>query len=302
MTPELSVVVPTFNRKDTVLRVLEGLQRQTLPAAAFEVLVVDDGSRDGSAEALKRCSPKFDFSVTKQENSGPAGARNRGIRAARGPIVVFLGDDTVPEPDFLEVHLRSHRESGARKISVLGYTGWPRERRITPFLHHINEYGLQFGYELIEDPESVPFNFFYTSNISVPRQALLEAGLFDTTFPDAAWEDIELSYRLARHGYVIVYRPGAVVRHHHEITFDSFRRRQERSGRAAAIFYRKHPELADFLGVGSARVERTGASLPLRIWAGLCQRWEIPGGRRAIDRVLRADYLRGLKSALSDAP
>ncbi len=302
MSAELSVVIPTFNRKDTVSRVLDALGRQTLPRDDFEVLVVDDGSNDGTPEILEHYSAPFDLTVMRQGNTGPAGARNRGVRAANGEVVVFLGDDTVPESEFLAVHLRSHREAGGRKVAVLGYTGWPRERRVTPFLHHINEYGLQFGYELIEDPDSVPFNFFYTSNISLPRRALLEVGLFDTTFPDAAWEDIELSYRLSQSGYVIVYRPGAVVRHHHAITFDSFRRRQERSGRAAAIFYRKHPELADFLGVSSARVESTGVSLPLRFWAGMCERWEIPGGRRAIDRVLRADYLRGLKGALADAP
>jgi GT2 family glycosyltransferase len=302
VTTELSVVIPTFNRKDTVLQVLDALGRQTLRAASYEVIAVDDGSRDGTPGLLTEYSASYGLQVLTQANTGPAGARNRGVRAAKGEIIVFLGDDTVPEPEFLEVHLRSHREAGARKIAVLGYTGWPRDRRVTPFLHHINEYGLQFGYELIVDPESVPFNFFYTSNISVPKQALLEAGLFDTTFPDAAWEDIELSYRLSRNGFVIVYRPRAVVRHHHTITFESFRRRQERSGRAAAIFYRKHPELADFLGVGSARVEITKVSPGLRFWAGLCERWEIPGGRKAIDRVLRADYLRGLRGALADAP
>ena len=172
MTPELSVVIPTYNRKETITRVLDALGRQTLPREAFEVLVVDDGSRDGTTDVLKSSPVSFDLAVMTQENTGPAGARNRGVRASRGEIVVFLGDDTVPEPEFLDVHLRSHREAGARKIAVLGYTGWPRERRVTPFLHHINEYGLQFGYELIDDPDSVPFNFFYTSNISVPRRAL----------------------------------------------------------------------------------------------------------------------------------
>ncbi len=302
MSPELSVVIPTYNRRETLARVLRGLDDQTLPSGAYEVIVVDDGSGDGTSELLKAFRGAFRLQTIAQKNTGPAGARNRGVRAASGEIIVFLGDDTVPEREFLEVHLQSHRAAGSRKVAVLGYTGWPRERRVTPFLHHINEYGLQFGYELIEDPDAVPFNFFYTSNISAPRQALLDVGLFDTTFPDAAWEDIELSYRLFQSGSVIVYRPRAVVRHHHAITFDSFRRRQERSGRAAAIFYRKHPELSDFLGVASARVEPTAVPVPVRFWAGLCERWEIPGGRKAIDRVLRADYLRGLRSALADAP
>lgn len=301
MTPDLSIVVPTFNRIDTLPRVLGALAAQDVGNSRFEVIVVDDGSRDRTPEFLRSYRALFPFRFFTQENTGPAGARNRGVQAASGPLVLFLGDDTVPEPGFLAEHLRAHAEEGSRKVAVLGYTSWPHERRVSPFLHHINEYGLQFGYELIADPESVPFNFFYTSNISLPHAALLEAGLFDTTFPHAAWEDIELSYRLFRLGYVIVYRPGAVVRHHHDITFASFRGRQERSGEAAAIFYRKHPELADFLGVGEALSVSRAASPWLRFWAGLCERWEIPGGRRAIDRVLRADYLRGLRRGLARA-
>ena len=144
--------------------------------------------------------------------------------------MLFLGDDTVPERALLAVHERAHAEPRDFPVAVLGYTTWPRERRVSPFLHHINEYGLQFGYALIEDPEAVPFNFFYTSNISLERSLLEREGLFDTTFPHAAWEDIEISYRLAQRGMKIVYRPAAVARHHHDITFASFRRRQEKAG------------------------------------------------------------------------
>ncbi len=93
-----------------------------------------------------------------------------------------------------------------------------------------------------------------------------------------------------------------MTRHYHDITLASFRRRQERSGEAAAIFYEKHPELGDFLAVPQAILYRNGgfvAGSLLPLWAGLAQRWELPGGRRALDRVLRRDYLRGLNRALS---
>jgi GT2 family glycosyltransferase len=301
LTPDLSVVIPTYDRIDVLEKVLQALAGQETPGRSFEVIVVDDGSRDRTAETLRGLCPPYPFRFYSQSNTGPAGARNRGVEAASARLILFLGDDTVPEPGFLAEHLKAHQEEGDRKVAVLGYTGWPAARRVTPFLHHINEYGLQFGYELISDPESVPFNFFYTSNISLPASALREAGLFDTTFPHAAWEDIELSYRLSRLGYVIVYRPRAVVRHHHEITFASFRRRQERSGEAATIFYRKHPELAGFLGVPEALSGAREAGPATRIWARMCERWDLPGGRRAVDRVLRADYLRGLRRGLADA-
>jgi GT2 family glycosyltransferase len=173
---------------------------------------------------------------------------------------------------------------------------------VSPFLDQINEYGLQFGYGLIREPDAVPFNFFYTSNISVLRELLLGVGLFDTNFPHAAWEDIEMAYRLTRKGMQIVYRPAAVARHDHPMTFSGFRRRQWKSGQAAAIFYAKHPQLASFLGVPQALLlkERPSWSLPLLAsWAALTQRWEVPFGRFALERVLKEDYLRGLKEALS---
>ncbi len=296
-----SVVIPTFRRSGTLLCVLEALSRQTAPPE-FEVVVVDDGSGDDTRERLAAYRPAYPFRFFSQENAGPASARNRGVREAGGRILLFLGDDTVPEAALLSVHARTHAEARPYPVAVLGYTTWPQDRKVSPFLHHINEYGLQFGFGLIEDPESVPFNFFYTSNVSLPRQLLLEVGLFDTSFPHAAWEDIEVAYRLMQRGMRMLYRPAAVARHHHEITFASFRRRQEKAGEAAAIFYAKHPELGDFLAVPQARALPERVPLPNRllpIWAALAERRELPGGRRAVDRVLREDYLRGLKRGLA---
>jgi GT2 family glycosyltransferase len=295
-----SVVVPTYRRPDTLFRVLDALGEQISPPD-FEVVVVDDGSGDGTFERLGDYRGPYPLRCFSQGNSGPARARNRGVQESRGSIVLFLGDDTVPESQLLSVHARVHAARSDGPVAVLGYTTWPRERRVSPFLHHINEYGLQFGYGLIDDPESVPFNFFYTSNISLPRHLLIDAGLFDTTFPHAAWEDIEIAYRLTKAGMKIVYRSEAVARHYHDITFRSFRRRQERSGEAAAIFFEKHPELGDFLGVPQALDFANGAGPREKVrawWASLGERWELPGARQAIDRVLRDDYLRGLARSL----
>src|SRR5262249_55573016 len=99
----------------------------------------------------------------------------------------------------------------------------------------------------------------------------------------------------------IVYRPEAVARHYHDITLASFRRRQEKAGEAAAIFYEKHPELGPFLAVPQAIPFRENGELrarAIRTRAGLCARGEVPGGRKALDHVLRRDYLKGLNRAL----
>ena len=296
-----SVVIPTYKRPETLIPVLDALGRQT-DAPEFEVVVVDDGSGDDTPRRLAAYRPAYPFRFFSQPNGGPASARNRGVREARGRIILFLGDDTVPEPRLLAVHGAAHAEERPYPIAVLGYTTWPRDLRVSPFLHQINEYGLQFGYGLIRDPEQVPFNFFYTSNVSLPRELLIDAGLFDTSFPHAAWEDIEVAYRLMQRGMRMLYRPEAVARHHHDITFASFRRRQEKAGEAAAIFYRKHPELGDFLAVPQAKLlpeRRTLAELLLPVWAARSERGALPGARRALERVLRDDYLRGLKRGLA---
>jgi GT2 family glycosyltransferase len=170
---------------------------------------------------------------------------------ARGERVAFLGDDTVPEAGWLEAHQRASEERLSRHpVAVLGYTDWHPRVRLTRFLRYINDFGLQFGYSLIEDPEAVPFNFFYTSNISLPRQLLLEEPM-DTDFPYPAWEDIELSYRLQRQGLTLVYAPSARVLHDHPTDFDRFTVRQEKAGYCAVVFHRRHPELGPFLGLTS---------------------------------------------------
>lgn len=247
--PEMSVVIPTHNRLEVLTEVMSALVRQE-GAPPFEVVVVDDGSTDGTADWLRGRSFDLALRVLTQENRGPAAARNTGVAVAAGRWVAFLGDDTVPAIGWLAAHRGAHRRHGDDPhLAVIGHTGWHPRMRLTPFLRYINEHGLQFGYALIRDPEDVPFNFFYTSNLSLPRDLLL-AEPFDLRFPYAAWEDIEVSYRLKKRGLHIVYEPSASVAHDHPTDLARFAARQERAGYCAVVFYRLHPELGGFLGIG----------------------------------------------------
>lgn len=300
----LSVVIPTFDRKERLVRTLDALraQRGDVPGGA-EVVVVDDGSADGTPDVLRARANAGEIVFLSVAHGGPARARNAGARPARGEILLFLGDDVAPEPGFLAEHDRAHREA-AEPRAVLGYTGWDRSRmRVTPFLHHLNERGLQFGYGLIADPESVPFNFFYTSNVSLPREVFLELGGFDESFPFAAWEDVEFSWRAVRAARAlrIVYRPVARARHDHPVTFAAFRKRQRRSGLAAAVFARKHIESAAFLGVAEA--ERAPSRRPALVSAlgkaiEILDPLGVPLPPSFYDKALRWDYLSGLKEGV----
>lgn len=293
-----SVVIPTYNRLDMLLRVLDALQKQT-DAPEFETIVIDDGSKDDTDRVL---ADRSDIVFRSQANSGPGRARNHGVSLARGRFVIFVGDDTVPEPAFLAEHARIHRQTNDdRLVACVGYTGWPRGGRVTAFMDYINDYGLQFGYRLIQDGSVVPFNFFYTSNISIDRE-LLAANPFDTTFPSAAWEDIELAYRLDRLGLKIHYNARAITRHYHPTTVDSFARRQYTVGKSGAIFYRKHPELGHFLGVHELETRKLADETQLerlRRRARIGERFRLLARSNVFETLMREHYLRGLRDGLA---
>lgn len=301
-----SVVIPTYNRLPVLLKVLDSLSRQ-VDAPAFEVVLIDDGSTDATAEKVRELRDggalPFRLTFESQQNSGPGKARNEGVTLASGRYVVFIGDDTVPEPRFLVEHAAIHRAAGDDLlVAVLGYTGWPTEERVTAFMDYINDYGLQFGYELIKDGTVVPFNFFYTSNISLDRELLLKHP-FDTSFPAAAWEDIELAFRLDKLGLRIHYTRKAVTRHYHPITVDSFARRQYTVGKSGAIFFEKHPDLGHFLGVhelSTRQLANDEKMKRLRIIAKLGERLRVLARTAVFERLMREHYLRGLRDGLEE--
>ena len=111
-----SVVIPTYNRLNMLVRVLDALEAQA-DAPPFEVIVIDDGSTDDTARVM---STRPGITFRTQPNGGPGRARNHGVSLAAGKIVVFIGDDTVPEPRFLAEHARVHREASDDAIGVCG--------------------------------------------------------------------------------------------------------------------------------------------------------------------------------------
>ncbi len=305
----LSVVIPTHDRKERLARTLEELERQEPEVAGgVEILVVDDGSTDGTRELLTGREREGRLRAIIAGRGGPARARNAGSREAKGDVLLFLGDDILPEAGFLTAHDGAHREAGAEGRAVLGHTEWDASRmRVTPMLRHLERRGLQFGYGLIRDPENVPAWFFYASNVSLPREAFLDLGGFDEGFGGAAWEDVEFAFRAAGapRPLRLVYRPSARARHDHPTTVGSFRARQRASGRAAAILARKRPDLAFALGVAEART--LGATRPAylrgaEILVRSVDPLGVPLPGRIYDKLFRWEYLAGLREALGEAP
>jgi glycosyltransferase involved in cell wall biosynthesis len=250
--PLVSVILPTFNRGQALELVLAAYERQVPAELPFELVVVDDGSTDQTPAVLERWSAeRYSIRRARQDNAGPAAARNRALDMVRGHLVLFSGDDIEPAPDLLAQHVAAHHELDDPCVAVLGLTRWPDRQPLTATMRHIDGVGAQqFSYRYLEDGEEYDFRHLYTSNVSVRRPLLeLEPSGFSTDFPAAAFEDAEYAYRLSGHGLRIVYRSAPVAYHHHHYDAGGFFRRQVRCGRMASIMYDMHPYLKRWCGV-----------------------------------------------------
>ena len=208
----VTVVVPTFNRKDKLLSCLEALARQSILPQEFEVVLIDDGSTDGTQEALRDRSFPFALRYYRQENAGPGQARNLGIQRARGEIVLFIGDDIMADERLLEEHLLAHAGTSEPGAAVLGHIDWPQSMTPNGVMDYVcGDAMLQFAYSYIPTAPALDHRFFYTSNISLKRQFLVDAAdagiRFDPRFRRAAFEDSEFAFRLMPRGLQHPLRP-----------------------------------------------------------------------------------------------
>ena len=224
---EVSVVIATFRRRDVVRKTIERLAHQTYPAGRFEVIVVDDGSDDGTGPAVEAMIPRMPFSLTylRHQNRGPGATENRGIRAARGAVVILLADDIHPTPALVESHARYHRNHPEPHVAILGRVLQSSDLPETVFQKNWDP----FKYYELDGATELPYWKFWACNISVKRQFLLDHGMFQE-WQGAAHEDVELGFRLSRHGLRILYSPEALAYHYHVETLEAAARRAYERG------------------------------------------------------------------------
>ena len=296
--PEISVVVPTYNRLETLEYVLPTLLAQDLARSEFEVLVCDSNSNDGTAEFLARVQIEHtNVRYLPGAYSGRAAARNAGIAAAQGEVVLFNDSDIFASPDLLSQHLRHHR--AARSVAVVGL-----EVQVKDFDDYAykREHPETRGFLHKPTRKRLPWLYFLTGNASVRRSDLLRVGCFDESFTGYGHEDLELGYRLERAGVTILYEPNAVNYHCQDVPHHDQKEKMRLAGRSTVRFYRKHPDFAVQLNLGMTPIS-LGLHSVLERTPGLLAFFDARSGRSkfARDLVQQYYYVSGVKDALRQA-
>lgn len=240
--PKISVVIPTYNRREVLSRTLPVILNQDISAEDYEVVVVIDGSTDGTVHMLRSLETRCPLRIIEQANRGPAGARNTGLRAALGGIVLFLDDDILCGPSLLRDHLASH--DGADTLCVYGpivpaVENDPRSPRAGSQKSRSDE--VQRLAPQSDPPLPHGEDAWATPNFSAPRSLLLAAGGYDERF-GCSREDLDLVLRLRKTGAKFRFQPSAVGAH---LCIKSDRevvREAARRPRSEILLCRTHPQ------------------------------------------------------------
>ena len=240
--PFISIVIPTSNRAVMLADTLESFAAQSIPTNRYEVVVVDDGSKDATPEVCRDFGSRMQLRYLHIENSGISAAKNTGILASRGRILLFCDDDDIADSHLLEEHLKAHKQHPEENIAVLGYTTWAPTLSVTPLMHYVTDIRrFLFAYGDLKDGQMLDFTYFWGGRSSCKRSFLAKHGVFNRQFRTIV-EDMELGYRLSKFGFRVVFHRPAVSYMARPLSFEEFCDRCERQGEALFRFSRLHDD------------------------------------------------------------
>lgn len=229
---EYSIIIPAYQAAEEIGDCVRALNRQTVvPRDRYEIIVADDGSADETATRAREAGAD---QVLVLPHQGPAAARNAGVEAARGEVVLFTDADCEPTPDWIEQMTEPFRD-----LEVAGAKGVYQTRQKELVARFVQ---LEYEDKYARMSRQDRIDFVDTYSAAYRRDVFLANGGFDPLFTTASVEDQEFSFRLARKGYRLVFVPQAAVHHRHDATLGEYWRRKFGIGYWKALLLRWHPE------------------------------------------------------------
>jgi glycosyltransferase involved in cell wall biosynthesis len=271
-TEKASIIIPTFNKIERLRLVLEAFNYQSANVEDFEIVLVNDGSTDGTEEEIKKIEVNYKLSYLSQKNTGRSAARNLGITAANNPLLIFCDDDTIPCIDYIKEHISAHLNSEdllvhgkIYNLPYLKYFKDPCRGILYPeyACNQINNLHKKLltikGIELLElidtqkritqlerqiisifenNIHNLKWLSFTGGNASIKKKVLEKNGFFDNRF-GKTWggEDLELGYRLFLSGCHFSYRHEATCYHIAHVRNNYL----DELKKSMMIFYSLHP-------------------------------------------------------------
>jgi glycosyltransferase involved in cell wall biosynthesis len=281
---DLTVVIPTYNRRQLLHDLVESLRSQSHPADRYEILIVSDGSTDGTDEiyATPLSSPTTRLVRQQKRGFGLSRARNFGLREARGRLILFIDDDMIADERLVETHVQAHAEP-PEGVAVCGQVKLATDLPDTPFCRIVIGDICRL-FKDTPEPEFLPFGLALSWQTSFKRTDLERLGGYAESFRSYGWEDIEFSYRADQEGLRFYYEPRAVSFHRDQRnTLSSHKERVRNASRMAPVLFEHHPALRTLLPMyadkGPINWRSDGAGL---IWRKMLRRLLATGPLRGV--------------------
>lgn len=223
-------MIPAYNRPARLQGCVDALAKLNAPQGGFEAVVVDDGSDAPLADAIN-VPDGLTLRISRQDNAGPASARNRGVKEARGSWIAFTDDDCLPHPGWLTAFDQAAQEHGRALVGGHTHNALTRcapaaaSQLLIDYLHH-------YFNEATGSP-----SFFPSNNFCMAKADFQAIGGFDDGFPLAAGEDRDFCDRVMGHGIPLAYQPNAQIDHQHQMTTQGFWRQHYHYGRGACVYH-----------------------------------------------------------------
>lgn len=215
MPYKISVVIPTYNRLAILKKTLMYIGNQSIGRDQYQIIVIDDGSTDGTNEYLKTLN---DIDYFKNNiNKGRAVTRNIGINSAKSDLILFIDDDIWADYNLLVEHLKSHGRDVDVVVGAIKPSTEVNKTVVNAYMDRHHDWCCQ---EMLKNKNNLPFTFLKTANVSIPKKVFDKVGIFNESFYHYGGEDTELGYRIQINDIPIIYNPNAVGYHQDNETID----------------------------------------------------------------------------------